>query len=388
MPVRLVLANLLSHPVRSLLTMASILVAVVLMLLLESVVTGLSAGVEASASNRLVVQSAVSLFVDLPESYQEKIAVVPGVGATCKWQWFGGVYQEPSNFFAQFGVDAEKLLDLYPEFRIVGGGADDFLASRDACLVGADLAERFGFSVGDTIPLIGTIFPRTDGGAWEFRVAAIYRSESANVDNGTMFFHYAYLAEALTIGAAAGPRGVGVFVLRLVPGARVEAVMRAVDELFENGPQRVQTTTEAEFSRQFVSMLGNIPTFVASIGGGVFFAILLAALNTMLMAARERTRAIGILKSMGFPDRTVFRVLLLESLLLCGLGGAAGVGLGMGLEPVLASAFSAFLPGFEIRTATAVAGLAVSLLVGVAAGVLPAWRASRLDPVEALRADS
>jgi putative ABC transport system permease protein len=161
-----------------------------------------------------------------------------------------------------------------------------------------------------------------------------------------------------------------------------------VDELFENGPQRVQTTTEAEFSRQFVSMLGNIPTFVASIGGGVFFAILLAALNTMLMAARERTRAIGILKSMGFPDRTVFRVLLLESLLLCGLGGAAGVGLGMGLEPVLASAFGSFLPGFEIRTATAVAGLAVSLLVGVAAGVLPAWRASRLDPVEALRADS
>jgi putative ABC transport system permease protein len=206
------------------------------------------------------------------------------------------------------------------------------------------------------------------------------------VDNGTMFFHFEYLKESLETGAALGPPGVGVYVIGLAPGAVAENVMRDVDALFENGPQRVQTTTEAEFSRQFVSMLGNVPTFIASIGAGVFFAILLAALNTMLMAGRERTRDIGVMKAMGFSDGAVFGLLLAESLFLCTLGGLLGVLLATASEPVLTALFGPMLPGFVISVETKLLALGVTVFVGVVAGLIPAWRARKLVAVDAIRA--
>jgi putative ABC transport system permease protein len=385
-PLSLILLNLLAHPVRTLLTLASLIVAVFLIVFLETVVSSLDAGIEAASADRLVVQSAVSLFVNLPESYQSKIEAVPGVSEVAKWQWFGGIYQEPGNFFAQFGVDAERLLRLYPEFELVDGSAETFVRERDACLIGTDLAERYGFKVGDTVPLIGTIFPRTDGGAWEFRVAGIYRSKKNEADNGTLFFHFTYLAESLEAGASGGPPGVGVYIVGVERGAAPETIMRRVDELFENGPQRVQTTTEGEFGRQFVTMLGNIPAFLGSIGGGVLFAILLAALNTMLMAARERTHEIGVLKAMGFSDGSLFGLFLAESIMLCGLGGVLGLCVAFGVEPLLKSAVGSMLPGLEFGMGAVVHGLGLSLLIGVLAGLVPAFRARSLIAVDALRA--
>ncbi|MEW6742755.1 MAG: ABC transporter permease [Planctomycetota bacterium] len=387
MPLHLVLKNLFAHKLRTVLTLLSILVAIFLICILRSVVTSLEAGVEAASARRLVVQSAVSLFVDLPLSYQSKIAAVEGVDGICKWQWFGGVYQDPSNFFAQFAVDTENVLEIYPEFEVVAGSADEFLSDRGTCLIGDGLVSRFGWKIGDTVPLIGTIFPRAGGGAWEFRVAAIYHSTAANIDNATMYFHFDYLRESLETGAAYGQPGVGVYVLRLTPGAKAEAVMARVDRLFENGPQRVQTTTEAEFSRQFVTMLGNVPTFIASIGGGVLFAILLAVLNTMLLAARERTHDFGILKALGFGDGTVFALLLVESLLLCALGGILGIVLARGVEPAFRAVFGAFLPGFGVTGETILLALMLSIAVGVLAGIVPALQARRLRAVDALRAE-
>lgn len=387
MPLSLVPRHLLQHKVRSLLTMASIVVAVFLITLLETIVASLDAGVEAASANRLVVQSAVSLFVNLPESYQPKIEAVPGVAEVAKWQWFGGIYRDPANFFAQFGVDADELFPLYPEFEVVDGSREEFEQSRDTCVIGTALAERFGFRVGQTIPLMGTIFPRADGAPWEFRVAAIYRSTSERADETLMFFHFDYLAESLEAGAAEGPPGVGVYVFSLAPGARAEAVMRRVDALFENGPQRVQTTTEAEFNRQFVTMLGNVPAFLGSIGGGVLFAILLAALNTMLMAARERTKETGILKALGFSDASISGLFLVESMLLCGVSGVIGVAGALAIEPaLLASGFGTALPGFSIGADAIAHGVGLSILVGFLSGLLPAWRAKKLDAVEALRA--
>jgi putative ABC transport system permease protein len=342
--------------------------------------------VEAASANRIVVQSAVSLFVNLPQAYQSRIATVDGIEQVAKWQWFGGVYRDPGNFFPQFAVDADKLFAVHPELDIVNGSADDFVRERDACVIGSDLAERFGFAVGDTIPLVGTIFPRTDGGAWDFRVAAIYHATASTADNGSMFFHYAYLSEALESGAATGPRGVGVYVVKVAPGAKTERIMRQVDALYENGPQRVQTTTEAEFNRQFVTMIGSVPTFLGSIGAGVLFAILLASVNTMLMAARERTREFGILKAIGYPDRAISGLLLVESLTLCGSGGLLGVVLAKLAEPGLRKFLVRFFPGFAIGPETMALGLGLALLVGLLAGILPAWRARRLVAVDALRA--
>jgi putative ABC transport system permease protein len=387
-PWILVVKNLLSSPLRTLLTLGSLLIAVFLLCTLRSLLDGLNAGVVASeSSTRLMTQSAVSLFVDLPLSYQNKIEAVPGVERTCKFQWFGGYYREPSNFFGQFGIDPEALVEVYPEIEVVSGSLDEFKASRTGCMVGEKLARDYGFKVGDTLPITATIFARHDGQPWEFQVKAIYRSAEANVDNSTMWFHYKYLQETLEAEEAGGPPGVGVYAISLEPGTKPEAVMARIDEQFVNGPQRVTTTTEAEFQRQFLSMLGSVPTFITWIGGGVLFAILLAVLNTMLIAGRERTHDVGIIKALGFTDAAVFSMLISESLILCVTGGVLGIGLAWVTQPMMADAMSKIIPTYELLPETIYAGLGLSVALGVAAGMLPAWQCSRLKCVDALRAE-
>lgn len=386
-PWLLVAKNLGGRPLRTFLTLASLTVAFFLLCTLRSVLDGLEAGIKASASDRLVTQSAVSLFVSLPDSYQSKIQAVQGVDDAIRWQWFGGIYQDPSNFFAQFAVDHDRLLDVYPEIQVDEAGAEEFLRKRTACLVGARLAEQYGFRVGDRIPLQGTIFPRFDGQAWQLDVAGIYRSTSANVDERTVFFRYDYLDETRRANLCGGPQGAGVYVLALDGRSAPEAVSARVDALFRNGPQAVQTTSEAEFQRQFVSMLGGVPIFLSSIGGGVLFAILLAVLNTMLMAGRERTNDFGILKALGFQSGVVFALLLLESIGLCLLGGGAGVLVSVASEQAVGGAISLVLPTYEVSQETQLLAMSAALAVGLIAGVLPGWRAMRLEVVDALRAE-
>ncbi|HVS17663.1 MAG TPA: FtsX-like permease family protein [Planctomycetota bacterium] len=385
---KLVWRNLLDHKLRSLLTIASLVVAMFLLCTLRSLVTTLTSNVSTFDSRRLWVQSAVSLFVDMPLSYQPRINAVDGVERTCKWQWFGGYYKDPSNFFGQFAVDPEELLETCPEIEITEGSADEFLRQRTGCIIGAGLARSFGWKVGDRVPLIGALFPHPDGAevAWEFDVVAIYRPGAKNWDDRTLFFRWDYFEE--TVRSSRGePPGFGTMVIRMQDGSSPEAIMAEVDAMFANGPQRTQTTTEAEFQRQFLSMFGNIPFFVSSIGGGVLLAILLACVNTMLMAGREQTHDVGILKALGFEDGDVFKLLLGQSLLLCLFGGGAGILLALGLEPIIAEALGASFPGFTILQATALQALATAAAVGLVAGLVPAWRARALVPVEALRSE-
>jgi putative ABC transport system permease protein len=385
MPFALIWLNLRSHWLRTGLTMASLVVAVFLVCFLRTMLVALNAGIEASASNRVWVQSAVSLFVDLPLSYQPRIAAVPGVEDACKFQWFQGTYIEKSNFFAQFGVDAEKVEAMWPEMKLIDGSYEAFVSDKQGCLVGVGTAGRFDWKVGETIELEGTIFPRTDGSPWTMHVAAIYDADNPSFDKTMFLFHHDYLRKALESGEALGQQGVGTYVVRVAPGAEVTNVMAGIDALYENGPQRVQTTTEAEFNRQFVSMMGNIPFFLRSIGGGVAFAILLAALNTMFMAGRERTRDFGILKAIGFRDSTAFGLLLSESLLVCSAAGAIGLSLYVGSAPLVANAIAKMFPGYRPTLETILVGAGLAVGVGLIAGILPAWQAARLRPVEALR---
>lgn len=377
--------NLLAHPVRTVLTGGSVLLAVFLLCFLRATVTALTSSVEQASTQRLWVQSAVSLLVDLPLAYESKIKQVDGIEWVCKWQWFGGYYKEESNFFAQFGVDPETMLKSYPEMEIVSGSYEEFAKSRTGCMIGLDLQRRYGFKVGDRVPIVGKIFPRKDGSPWEFEVKAVYRTTSAAIDQGTLYFPFDYLRESIEGGSAWGDVGIGVFLVKLRPGADPTRVAAAIDLLFDRGPQRVQTTTEAEFSRQFVSMMGNVPLLLQSIGGAVLFAIFFAVLNTMLMAGRERTRDIGVMKALGFTDGVVFRSLLGESLLLCLLGGGAGAGLAKLVEAGLQRVMSAQFPGFAIDAATVGVGLGAALVIGTLAGLGPGWRARGLTPVAALR---
>jgi putative ABC transport system permease protein len=380
-----VVKNFFKHPLRTLLTLGSLAVAIFLFCFLRSVVVTLHAGVEAAKSNRLIVQSAVSLFVDLPLSYRAKIQAIEGVELCSPMNWFGAYYQEPSNFFAQFAIDPALILDLYPEIRIEEGNREAFLYDQRACLIGSELARDFGWKVGDQVPLLSALYPRAGGAAWTFNVAGVYRSSSPTVDSRTLFFHFKYLEKSLDEGGAEGPKGAGIYVLRIAKDAEPTAVMAGIDALFENGPQRVQATTEAVFQAQFVSMVGNIPFFVSAIGGGVFFAVILAVLNTLLIGAREQTRDVGILKALGFSSGGIFAFFMLQSLALCLAGGGVGLLLSASCSDAIARAIAAFFPGYYVRPETFALGALASVVIGLLAGLAPAIRSSRISPAASLR---
>jgi putative ABC transport system permease protein len=388
-PWKLLWRNIVGHPIRSALTMLSVAVALALLCLLDAFARGFSAAVDLAAQNRLMVMSRVSLFVSLPLAYEQKIRQIEGVADMTKFQWLGGFYRDRSNFFAQFGVEAGRLATIFPELACVEGSYADFERERNGCVIGKGLAAKYGWRLGDTVPLISAVFPRGARGTdpWTFTVRAIYEPTRKNWDDQSLFFHFDYLREALEQGAASGPPGVGTYSVLLRDGASAESVMASIDALFENGPQRVRTTTEAEFNRQFLSMIGNVPLLLRSIGGAVLFAIFFAVLNTMLMAGRERTRDLGIMKALGFANGRIAGMLLAEAIVLVALGALLGVGLAKAFETALLPFVTMFAPGFAIDAEVLGLGLGLLAVLALVAGAAPAARAVRLLPVTALRED-
>jgi putative ABC transport system permease protein len=394
--------HLRTHWARTGLTVAALVVALYLFCFLVSLVTTLHDSVKSAATNRVIVQSAVSLFVALPIDYQAKIEQVPGVAAITKFQWFGGYYQEQANFLAEFGVDHDKFFDMYDQEveitegpgGVTGPGArqaviDAMAADRRACVIGEGLVRDpdFGFAIGQTVPLMGTIFPKSDGSAWEFNVVGVYKPLKGNMDDRTIWFRYDYLWETLQAGAAGGPRGVGVYSVNIAPGHDPATVIADIDALFAGGPQRTMTTTEAAFQAAFVSMMGNLPFFVGTIGGAVVFAVMFSVVNTMLMSARQRTHEIGILKALGYSDGALSRLLLGESMMLTILGGGLGLLLAFVTADGLRKGFGSYLPTYTVQPGTLLIGLGITLGIGVIAGLAPAILAGRLLPTAALRSE-
>jgi len=253
-------------------------------------------------------------------------------------------------------------------------------------VIGVDLARKFGWKIGDKIPLLGQIFARDGNEAWQFEVEAIYRSTKPTFDQVTLYFHYDYLRETIEAGQCSGPNGVGVYVVKVADGHEVTQVMGDIDTLFENGPQRVQATTEGEFQRQFISMLGNVPALLTMIGGAVLFAIFFAVLNTMMMAARERVRSIGIMKALGFGNGPIVATLVVEGLMVCGLGGLLAILFVFAIQESIARFLVGMgVPGFGVDGGTVGLGMGIAVAVGLVSGLLPGLGASKLQPVAALR---
>ena len=399
-PWRLIFRHLRMHWLRTGLTLGALVIALFLFCFLVSIVTSLEAVSKQAATNRVIVQSAVSLFVDLPRDYQQKIASLDGVDQISKFQWFGGIYKDPANFFAQFGVDEDLFFDQYArDVEVIEGlngetGSEAkaavlaaMAADRRAAVIGIGLVRRFGFKVGDTIPLIGTIYQRADGGAWDFNVVGIYRPLKQNVDDQTLWFRYDYLEESLDSGDATGPLGVGTYAVNVVPGHDPAAVIAAIDSLFVNGPQKTMTTTEAAFQASFISMFGNIPKFLGTIGGAVVFAVFFSVVNVMLMGARQRIRETGILKALGFNDSVLARLALTESLVVSLLGGGLGVLFAFLIDEPLRQVLAKYIPTFRVEPATLLWGLGIALVIGLVAGLAPAVQMARLRPTEALRSE-
>lgn len=373
----LVRANLGRNKRRTVLTVLSVAVALFLFGALRSVITTLDAAEDAASEARLVTRNAISIVFPLPQSYFERLRALEGVTAVSWANWFGATYPaDEREFFAQFAIDDERYLAMYPEMEIPEDQRKAYLAERTAALVGDDLARRFGWTLGQNITLRGTIYP----GDWTFTLRAIYTSDNPAFGEESMMFHYDYLYEG-----SQGRTTPNWYVLQLADPADAGRVSAAVDDMFRNSPAATRTETERAFQAGFITMYGNIEFLLSVIGMAVFFAILLVAANTMMMAVRERTGEVGVLKTLGFSDRWLFGLVMGESLFIALLGGGLGLLLARGLVAGIGPRGGGVLPGFALAGSTVFLGLGIALLLGIVSGLLPAWSASRLPVVQALR---
>jgi len=372
---RLVLANIFRNKTRTILTTLSVAVAFFLFATLQSVVAALDAASEVGSEIRLVTSSASGITFPLPQAHVQRIAAVEGVRSVSWSNWFGGIYIDASNFFAQFAIDSESYLDMYPELIIPEDQKQAFLTERTAALVGSGLMERFGWRLGQTVTLQGTIFP----GDWEFTIRAVYTPENPSFGDEMFHFHYDYLFERTNRQVTPG-----WFVMQLDDPEAAARISQQIDGIFENSTAPTKTETERAFQAGFVTMWGNIGLLVQVIGTAVFFAILFVAANTMMMAARERVGEVAVMKTLGFQDGTLFGIVLAEAITLC-VGGAA---MGLALARVTlgnARQIQSIIPGFTISLTTLLMGTAIAIMLGMLTGLIPALQAARLSVVEALR---
>jgi putative ABC transport system permease protein len=373
---RLVWANLRRKKIRTTLAIGSFTVALFLFGLLAAIRTGFRGGTDAAGADRLDVINRVSLILPLPFSYRDRLLKVPGVAAVTYANWFGGVYQDERNFFPQFAVDKDTWFDVYSDYVISAEGRDAFMKDRQACMVGRALAKRFGFKVGDRLPLRGTIWT----GTWEFNIVGIYDGNRPEADTTGMFFRADYLEERRVFGKGT----VGWYVVKLGSPDDAVRVTKAIDALFDNSPYETLTQTEKAFAASFVKQMGNVELLIMTIGAVVFFTLLLVTGNTMAIAVRERSGELAVLKTVGFSDLRVLRLVLAEAVLIAGQGGIIGLALAKLVIPGLSRALP-MLGVLYVSPLTFATGLALALAVGAAAGLLPAIGAMRLRVVDALR---
>lgn len=378
----LIWKNLWRRKLRTMFTILSVLVSFLLFGILSAVDTAFTSGVEVSGADRLLTIHKVSLIQPLPISYFGRIQAVSGIEKATYMSWFGGIYQDPKNFFGQMAVDHETFLDLYPEYILSPEEKAAWFANRSGAIIGKSLADRFGFKVGDRIPIQATIYRKPDGSdLWEFTVSGIYEGAEQATDTSGMYFRYDYLNEGM--GGSLGI--VGWYVLKIADPSQAAQVGKRVDALFANSQAETKTNTEKAFAQSFADQVGNVGAIVRWVLSAVFFIMLLVTGNTMAQAVRERTNELAVLKTLGFSRPVVLGLVLAESCAIALLGGGLGLLLALGVIPALGAALRSFLPVFFLPSRDLVLGVALVLLFGLASGLVPAVQAMRLRIVEALR---
>jgi len=379
----LVWKNLGRRKLRTVLTVFSTIVAFVLFGLLAAVRLGFSAGVEVSGVDRMMVTHKVSIILPLPISYQETIRTMPGVQAITHANWFGGTYKDPKNFFPQMAVDTTTFLDLYPEYRLPADQKKAWLADRTGAVVGRATANRFGFKVGDRIPLTAPWLRKDGTRSWEFNLDGIYDGAQKETDTSALYFNYDHLKEALASASVANQ--VGWYIIRIADPARSQEVARRIDAQFANSSAETKTQTEKEMAQGFANQVGNIGTLVTWVVAAVFLTLLLVVANTMALSIRERMSELAVLKTLGFTHVQVMLLVLAESCFLALLGAILGLGIGTVVVAAIGKGLQQFVPVFFVPPRALVLGLVLAFLLGLVAGLPPAVQALRLRIVEALR---
>jgi len=376
--LRLILAHLARAKRRTFLTVSSIALALFLFCTLRTVTTSFDAAIRASDDTRLVVRHAASLVFPLPLAYRDRLAQMPDIESVGYGNWFGGFYQDPKNQFAQFAVDVPTFFRIYPEVLLPADQRAAFERERTACIIGRDLAKKYNWKLGDVVPITGTIYP----GDWRMTVRGIYAGQTEDIDENTIFFNWDYLNEAMPEGRK---NQVGIYWLRIRSASQAPGVSDRVDAMFENSPQPTKTETEKAFQAGFISMMGNVSMLLAILGSAIVFAIVLVTVNTMMMAARERTTEIAVLKTLGFTDGLILKLVAGEALILSVVGGLLGCGLAYIIFRNADFTAGGFFPNFRVLPETVGFGMLLAVVMGLLSGIFPAVQASRLQIAGALR---
>ncbi|MDQ0010901.1 putative ABC transport system permease protein [Luteibacter jiangsuensis] len=382
--LHLIWAALFRRKARTFFTLISILAAFLLFGMLDATRAAFSSGGSVIGVDRLITTSRYSIIQSLPASLATRMQAVPGVKSVGHANWFGGIYQDPKNFVLSFAV-SDNYLDIYHEIVLPPEQRKAYEATRTGAIVGEALAKRFGWKVGDKVPLQSTIFPQRNGDkTWPFDIVGIY-TPAKGAANGTdqqFFFHHKYFEDANAFQSVGTT--VGWYVVKLTSADQADRVAKAIDALSANSDHETKTQTEQAFNASFAKQLGDIGLIVSAIMGAVFFTLILLTGNTMAQAVRERTNELAVLKTIGFSSRSVLCMVLAEGVLLLVLGGVLGLALAGVLVPIVAKGSGGMLNLPPIGMQTWILGIVLMLVIGALVGLLPAIRAMRLNIVDAL----
>ena len=381
----LMLASMVRNPRRTLLTVASVAVSLCLLSVLAAAYRSLFLQPEAAPAEalRIVTHHRVSITQPMPVSFLPKIRSIPGVHDSMIWQWFGGTYKDardPRNFFARFAVEPSRFFRIKPEVQLPEDQKAAFQNTRSSCIVGKTLADRFQWRIGDRITLLGDIFPVT----LELTIVGAYSNPD---EDANLYFGYEYLRQLLIAnGQSSRADAVGVFLTLVDHASDVDAVASAIDKESEDSPAPTKSESERMWQLSFVSFLGNLQLFLLSISGALTFTILLVSGNTISMSVRERTREVGVLKTLGFSREMILVMFMGETMLMSITGGILGLAVGSVLALFVAHGDTAFA-ALRISVTIDVAGfvIVVAGLIGALSSCIPARYAARIQILDSLR---
>jgi putative ABC transport system permease protein len=357
----------------------SIVIAFLLFGMLQGINAAFKETIERSNVNRLIITNKISLTENLPYSYMSQIESIPGVTIVSHESWFGPYYQDPKNMIAAFPVEPEREFPAHPEIMVPKEQIDALRHTRTGAIVGVGLARKFGWKIGDRIPLHSTIWVKASDGDsdWDFDIVGIYEQPSNRTREDGMFFNYKYFDEARSFSKGT----VGWYVVQLKDPSQSAQIAAAIDKLFANSPNETKTQTEKEFQQSFLKQIADINLIVTYILIAVFFALLFAVGSTAMQAVREQVPEFAVLKTLGFSDTRVLVLVLVQALVLCVVAALVGLGIADFLFPLLRDTLGVV----KMPLAVIVEGVAIAAILAAATGVIPAWRAKRLVIVEALR---
>jgi len=381
MVLKLIIRNVFRHKLRAILTILGVAIAVSSFGFIRTVIKAWYIGVEASSSNRIVTRNATSIAFALPLAYEQKIKSMPEILEVTYANWFGGIYKDPGNFFAQFAVEPISYFKVYPEYQVKPHEMQAFMNDRSGVLVGKKLAERYGWKVGDIVQLQGTIYE----GDWDFTIRGLYYGTKKSADETMFFMHWKYLDERVAEIFPDFTGNVGFYIATIDNPDNAARVCEAIDARFKNSANETLSETESAFQLSFVTMSSAIISSLEIVSFVIIAIIMLVLANTMVMSARERTSEYAVIKTLGFESPFIYMMIVGESVLLSTFGAVLGLLITFPIVNGFAGAVGSFFPSFDISTKTLITAAVATVVVGALSGIFPAIRASRLNIIDGLR---